>query len=199
MQVETFECVETASEPIEACEEALELIATLGLEGQKELTVKRENSRDSRMPYRQITAEELFVYGVLCPEKVPLKDYKSTPIPLRVLQIAAHASSLGTFKKLEVWDRVSVTVKDPVLVAYMTNPKWTWQEDVFILARWGETLETFSVLLKRALTVKREQVIERLECVTSKAKMLLDNIESLTTAELIKNGPTWTPTFEESR
>ncbi len=197
MKVETFECVETAAEPIEACEEALALIEQLGLEGQQELTVKKDSSRDSRCPYREMTAEEAFVYGVLCPQSVKLKEYKATPIPLRVLQIAAHADSLGMFKEFDVWDRVSVAVKDPVLVAYAPNKRSSWRNDTYILARWGEELETFSTLLKRAIEMKREQCMSHLETVTSKAKMLLDNIDSLSTKELIEHGAKWLPEFDQ--
>lgn len=198
MQVETFECRETAAEPIEACEEALDLIEQLGLAGQKELTAKKDEGQPAaRCPYREITTEEAFVYGVLCPKKSPLKNYKASPIPLRVLQIAAHANSLGLFKELEVWDKASVELKDPVLVAHTGNPRYTWENKTFILARWGEVLETFSVLMTRALEAKRTQVIQRLESVTSKAKMLLDNIDSLETQELITNGPEWMPDFNK--
>jgi hypothetical protein len=195
MQVETFECSEVSAEPIEACEEALAIIASLGLSGQEALTAKQDEKPQTRCPYREITKEETFVYGVLCPEQTKLKDYKASPIPLRVLQIAAHAVSLNIFEELHVWDRASVVVKDPVLVAIRKHPTRSWERTTFILARWGETLETFSVLLQRALEMKRTQVLGRLESVTSKAKMLLDNIDSLEASELIENGPSWTPSF----
>jgi hypothetical protein len=195
MEVETFECTETAAEPIEASEEAIALIESLGLDGQRTLIATPENNPTTRMPYREITKEEMFVYGVLCPTKSKLKDYKATPIPLRVLQIAAHAQSLNEFETLEVWDRDSVLVKDPVLVGLRPNKQWSWQKDTYILARWGTELETFHVLLQRALEKKRQQVLQRLESVTSKAKMLLDNIDSLETRELIENGPEWQPQF----
>ena len=195
MQVETFECSEVAAEPIEACEEALSIIEQLGLTGQQELTAKPAGKLASRMPYREITKDELFVYGVLCPEKTELERYRSSPIPLRVLQIAAHAHSIGMFERLEVWDRASVMVKDPVIVGITRNKERTWERTTYILARWGETLETFHVLMQRALQDKRAQVMTRLASVTSKAKMLLDNIESLETKELIENGPEWEPTF----
>lgn len=195
VQVETFECSETAAEPIEASEEALALIASMGLEGQTELTAKPEGKCASRIPYREITAEEAFVYGVLCPKQEKIEKYKASPIPLRVLQIAAHAKSLGEFEEFQVWDRESVAVKDPVLVALKKNKDRYWEKTTFILARWGETLETFPVLLQRALDEKRRQVMQRLESVSSKAKMLLENMDSLESKELIANGPDWQPTF----
>lgn len=163
MQVETFECQETAAEPIEASEEAVRLIEEMGLTGQRALVGKsKTGDRDVRGPYREMTDEERFTYGVLCPEVVSLEKYSRSPIPLRVLQIAAHAKSLGLFNRIKVWDRESVAEKDPVLVAETGQYEWS-PEKVFILARWGEELETFSVLLKRATDILRQQAKQNLE------------------------------------
>jgi len=181
MLVETFECAETSAEPIEATEEALSLIESLGLKGQAELTAKRDDGFASRCPYREITAEETFVYRTLCPRAVALQNYKESPIPLRVLQVAAHASSLNMFKRLIVWDRESVAVKDPVLVAH-TGGEYDWQNNnCFILARWGEELETFVTLLKRAVAIKREQLYQE-------AQRLVGQIQNSTDAEILKAG-----------
>lgn len=188
MQVETFECVETASEPIEASEEAIGLIESLGLAGQKELICKPEEKPSTRCPYREMTAEEAFVYGVLCPDKSPLGKYKASPIPLRVLQIAAHANSLGIFKDLEVWDRESVTVKDPVLVAY-NGDRYKWDRKLFILARWGEELETFATLLKRAVAIKREQFTEALEGIRASIDAQIASFQGRSQADIVKAGP----------
>lgn len=163
MQVETFECYETAAEPIEATEEAVALMEKLGLSGQMSLVKREEGKADKRCPYREITAEERFVYKTLCPEEYPLTSYKATPVPLRVLQIAAHASELGLFKRLIVWDKVDVSVKDPVLIA-MTDPEvWYSDNRIFILARWGEVLETFAVLKSQALTACRAAFLQSAE------------------------------------
>lgn len=159
MLVETFECSEVQAEDAATCEEALSIIEKLGLTGQKELTAKKEDG-DVRCPYRQITHEENFVYRTICPEATKLDKYKASPIPLRVLQVAAHAKSLNMFDHLMVWDRVSVVDKDPVLVGYVGQYDFSPRE-VFILARWGEELETFSILLKRAVVIARERLIEQ--------------------------------------
>lgn len=181
MQVETFECYETAAEPIEATEEAVALIEQLGLHGQLELVRPKsdEGVHATRCPYREMTAEEIFVYGVLCPDQAKLHQYKAGPIPLRVLQVAAHAQSLGMFSHLEVWDRASVTVKDPVLVGCIMDRTYSWMVGKrFILARWGEVLETFSVLRTRALGSHKETLIQQ-------AKSLLSRVENATDAELM--------------
>lgn len=181
MQVETFECQETASEPIEATEEALELIEQLELSGQKELVSRDEGDHARRSPYRKMRADERFVYKTICPKRTQLEKYKDGPIPLRVLQIAAHAKSLGLFRHFHVWSQEDSQVKDPVLVA--SNNEYDWQErDEHILARWGDELESFPVLLKRAAEQARSALVQQ-------ARKLVSMLESVTDAELIEKGP----------
>jgi len=180
MQVETFECNETANEPLEESEEALRIIDVLGLKGQQELAVQ-VNGRDSRCPYREMTAEENFVYRTLCPLDVELKNYKASPIPLRVLQVAAHAQSLGMFSHLYVWDRESVAIKDPVLVGYV-GAYYFSPDKTFILARWGEELEAFATLIKRAVAAKKEHL-------TQAANSVLSRVQSMSDAEILAAGP----------
>ena len=127
-----------------------------------------------------LTKDEQFVYGVLCPERVALNSYDAAPIPLRILQVAAHAQSLGMFKHLYVWDKASQVVKDPVLVAY-TGQYYFSPDHIFILARWGDELETFATLLKRAIAAKREALIQQ-------AESMLGKVRSMTDAEMIVAG-----------
>lgn len=197
MQVETFECQETAAEPIEAAEEAIALIEKMGLEGQLALVKPRQgDERGTRMPYREMTGEERFVYGVHCPEQIALSKYNATPIPLRVLQVAAHAKECGMFDHIYVWDRASVAVKDPVLVGY--KGKYDWSPDkVFILARWGEVLESFPILLRDAIKAKREQIAQAYRSIAQKAKAKADGTEEMTDAELTRKQSMWLPSLSE--
>lgn len=190
MQVETFECTETAGEPIEACEEAVSLMESLGLEGQKSLVTKSEKTgRDERCPYREMTADEAYVYRVLCPEEFKLAQYASSPIPLRVLQIAAHADSLGLFKEILVWDRKAAVVKDPVLVGMAKPRPGEWRDRPFILARWGDELEAFATLTKRAFEMKRREIVEALKRVATSIAGRVAAAEEMSDAELMKMGP----------
>lgn len=166
MQVESFECVETASEPIEACEEAVGIMEELGLDGQLETVSETKEGNKQRCPYREITKEEQFVYQMICPEQTAIEKYKATPIPLRVLQIAAHAKKVIPDCHLVVWDKTKHEVKDPVLVAEI-GERYSIKAR-YILARWGEVLETFSTLMKQALEVKRANMIA--ECKRGIAK-----------------------------
>lgn len=188
--IETFECSETAAEPIEATEEAVRLMEELGLAGQQEFVRPRGDKPAARSPYREITAEESFVYRVLCPVSEKLHRYRASPIPLRVLQIAAHAKSLGLFDEFEVWDRASVEVKDPVLVASCADKQWTWQRKTFILARWGEVLEPFSVLLKRAVDQKRKEFSDAVDQITAQVAAERARVAAMLPQDVIKLGPT---------
>lgn len=169
MLVETFECQETAEEPIEAAEEAIGLIESLGLEGQKTLLSPKEQLRS---PYRKIRKDETFVYRTICPVEVSLAQYEASPIPLRVLQIAAHAKSLNLYKGFWVWSQAGAE-KDPVLVASDKEKDWD-KGEIYILARWGEELETFAVLLERAVEMVRKKTLQQLKELESTIKAASD-------------------------
>lgn len=184
MLVETFECGETSAEPVDATAEAISIIESLGLDGQSELVCPaKSEGQSTRFPYREMLKEEVNVYETLCPKKSEISKYKSSTIPLRVLQCAAHAKQLMPELNLWVWDRDSAVEKDPVLVAeigasYSVKTR-------YILARWGDELEAFSVLFKRAVDLKRRQIAD-------KAKEILADAERLPDGEIIaKSPPSW--------
>lgn len=188
MPVETFECQETSAEPIEIAEEAIGLIEELGLEGQLSLVRKADAEKPmsvaTRWPYRVMTAEEVFVYGVLCPTRTEMKSYADGPIPIRVLQIAAHAKSVRPELQLFVWHRAVPGVKDPVLVAQTHDELNSWNTGFlrFILARWGEELEAFSTLMRKACSSQRERL-------ASEAERLVLLVKGASDAEVIEKGP----------
>lgn len=145
IMVETFEQTEMTAlgKESEVNAEARVLIEKMGLEGQQALMI----DTNERCPYREMSIEERNVYSVLFPEKTDVKKYSYGYIPLRVLQIAAHADSMGIYTSIFVWsERVKPT--DPILVGVMKK------DEVFhILARWGEALDSFDKLKEKAITV----------------------------------------------
>lgn len=160
MEVERFECQETIAEPIEASEEAIGIIRDLGLEGQERLVnPPTQEQPETRVPYRQIRADEAFVYQLLCPRQTKLKEFSACSIPLRVLQIAAHASTLDLFKSLWVWSAEG-EVKDPVLIAQ--TEETATGGDRYILARWGEVLDAWPILAGKAMDLWRAKYREAL-------------------------------------
>lgn len=176
MVVETFEVAEVNEHP--ECEgEALKLIEELGLDRQKSFRV---GDKAERMPYRQITATERTVFQALCPVETELAKYGIDPIPLRVLQVAAHANPM--FESLVVWHPETGADKDPVLLGKRKQANNSWAHDYFILARWGLELDEMPALIKQAMPVlrlKAEQAFNEVEAKIRAGRELLSMCESI--------------------
>lgn len=177
MKVETYEVI-TIDEQSgafineEVSEEALTLIESLGLEGQKELIQERSVGSETvvtRNPYRQMTAEEAAIFGAILPRHVGLSTYSDGPIPLRVLQVAAHAREL--FDTIEVWCPAEPQQPDPLLIGLKGE---NWRAQRFLLARWGEVLEPIEVLRDRA----RDILGARMRLEIAKAKNAIATMEA---------------------
>jgi len=89
MQVEVYCEQEVLQQTEEENAEAARLRAQLELEQREEV------------PYREWTDDEAFVYGQLLKTHTKLKEFKGA-VPLRVLQVAAHAKTLDCIGGLEV-------------------------------------------------------------------------------------------------
>jgi len=182
MEVETFEALEneTGEQAPEMESEAIELIETLGLTGQQELLKPVDEDSDvlTRIPYRVMTAEEKIVYSVLCPDFTMLDEYNESPIPLRVLQVAAHACDL--MEEVEVWYNGSVLVKDPVLVGYQYNfnAEPRYRAKAFILARWGDELGSLEELREKAIELWKRDALTSAKSAEEKARVFISTIES---------------------
>jgi len=172
MEIETFECYEVAGEGHPEVEDAArQIIEDLELEGQK---FKSVDGTIVRMPYPEITKDERFVYKALCPKVYKLEEYSRTPIPLRVLEIAKHAKTL--FTEVYIWDLEDVDLKDPVLLG---------QEDgkIHLLARWGETLDSYSTMKDKAIKITRQRLCSELRKAKIAASQMLVKIENSTDHE----------------
>jgi len=191
MQVESYECQEVAAEPAEISEEAARLIAECGLEGQQALyQPKTPEKTAGRVPYRRMTAEEEFVFKQLCPQTTPAKQYRDDAMPLRVLEIVAHAQSLDFFESVVVWHRESVNVQDPVLVGiHVPDPKANWTKHNYILARWAEALDEWPALVKQALGTWRKIMLGKVGALVRQAQQdydLLQNADDIPLANAAK-------------
>lgn len=155
MQVETYEVTETTINGEECTQDAVQLMRDLELQGQLN---RLQLSNDKANPYRKVTAEENFVYRQLLPARTKLAEYDSGWVPLRVLQVAAHARSL--FTTLLVLHPEDVRT-DPVLVGTsVTNPRYDRSGD-HILARWGEVLLPLPELRAKAIADWRREYTEK--------------------------------------
>lgn len=106
MQTETYEVEKIDQNEMQALAadgEAALLIEQLGLKGQQTLMTPETKEL---IPYRVMTKEEHTVFKTLFPQRCAVEEYQQGPIPLRVLQVAAHARTLvdlPDFAYLEVW------------------------------------------------------------------------------------------------
>lgn len=162
MQVETYE---TLSVDVDAdgtvinevvSEEALALITALGLEGQQAL-VQREDvdgeTVESRIPYRRMTGEEKAIFATLFPVKTPIEKYKGDAIPLRVLQVAAHAKDCD-LRLSVLHPATDIRLNDPILIGERGKMNsWSNQlaAETYLLARWGDALDDLDTLRAKAL------------------------------------------------
>ena len=144
MKIETYEIEPQSTEigQLAADGEARMICERLGLGGQLALS---DNPSETAFPYRHMTRLEQVVFEFHCPIKTDLKSYKSESIPVRVLQVAAHAHDLHFLKAIKVWHPKDARL-DPVLVGYTSE----YGGDLYLLARWGAVWKDFQDLLSEA-------------------------------------------------
>jgi len=153
MKIETFEIElaenNTATGQVEA--EALELIESLGLEGQNDFIGKDEETEVKRViPYRKATEAQRNIIKLLFPELSEVSKFNEEPIPLRVLQVIAFVKQNCSEEMPWIGiHHVRGVDKDPVLI----GKKSSWDSDFYLLARWGDALESWEKLQAKASKV----------------------------------------------
>lgn len=185
VEIETYEVLEVAGATgeIECDSEAIALIEKLGLEGQQSLISKTSDDEEIRNPYRKMTAEEKWVYEKFLPNKCKLQEYKRDAIPLRVLQIAAHATELNCYEYLQVWYPKDYV--DPLLVGCI---KLQYGHDLHMLARWGESLKPFEEIKENAGNIFRSQYKAKIKELQKLFEGGLASINELTVDAIIDKG-----------
>lgn len=147
MLVELYNEQETNTNNKEEMKLHLELANELGLK--KQTGLHSEKGVDS---YRKPTAEEHFVFEVNFPNIVSLEDYPSL-IPIRML------NAIKEFKKIHpvaIWLLCPEPGKaDPIV----TGGQYSWNtNDNYLIGRFGEALEDFSVLRKKAFEIVQKKI-----------------------------------------
>lgn len=171
MNVEVYTTEETTRNQDDIAE-VKTLIESLGLEGQKQFVEVPANTVN---PYRRMTADEQFIYETLMPNTCKPEKYKADLIPLRVLQVLAHARSLEYFDELTVC-YPELGQDDPVLIGAKKDPE-SGRNDLFILARWGEALKPVPELLRLALAEKKRRVLSKYEEIRRSCDVELANLK----------------------
>jgi hypothetical protein len=173
MEVETFEIEEAVGEALgttpEIEAEALELIESLGLEGQSKLVVRNEETGDDeRIPYPEMTKAEVETYQARFPVSDKVENYSMGIIPVRVLQVVGHAR--GIFEEVYVWhDRVRDP--DPILVGKSDKV-------YYLLARWGDALKSFAEVKVEAATKLREDWERKLKAKIGECQSFLASLDA---------------------
>lgn len=190
MQVETYEVEQENTEiaQLAADGESAMLIEKLGLAGQQTLLNK---ATGTMLPYRIITKEENAVFSALFPIKTKIEEYKSGPIPVRVLQVAAFVKELGRedMQRLEVWHPEDAK-DDPVLVAR----KDYWGNPIYLLARWGVALLPFDELREKAVEKLKAVSISKLKKAQTEIQNELAHVEDSIRGKIME-GEIYNPQF----
>jgi len=152
--VETFKERQKAPQTIEDIESYNALVVDLGLE---QMCIKKD-----RMSIEPMPQLEHNVYKALCPKKIDLKEYPH-PIPVEVLKAMKESKSWfeetfpGKDIKYQVWVDED---PDPVLICKVGY------DNSYLIGRWGNELQDFPTLLKRAkerVLAKQQDHISRLK------------------------------------
>lgn len=165
-----------------------ELVEKLGLDGQGKFYA---GESQGACPYRKMTKREAWVYGILLPKQTELKHYDDAPVPLRVLQIAAHAVELMP-GQLYVWHPENADIKDPVLTLRVGPSLYNYQ--LYILARWGCELDNFETLAGKAKEIFRAKLVASLEKIQSDVQSMLGRVDSIVNSAAVE-GKNDLPTF----
>jgi len=155
MEVDTFEVLEAPTTKEEA-RKMQKLCLKLDLKGQKNFF------GEQAFRFRKITEEEMAVYFTLLPSQTKLEEYNSDLIPLRVLEVVEEVKKSKLITDIQVWHQFKKQEKDPLLVGYNIQNKDDINEitrDTYILARWGEVLEEFSILKNRVVAILKAKAV----------------------------------------
>lgn len=136
MKTETYNC------KLEDKTVLKELARKLGLNRQVE-------KADKPFPVNPMTGIEYFTYATLCPKRTKIEEFDSELIPLDCLQAYEQALNSDCFSKFEVWTIDEMKIDDPLIVGW-TKEKYDWERKVCLIARWGNELMPFPVMLADA-------------------------------------------------
>lgn len=173
MNVETYEIEEinnSEASLMAADSEAIEICQKLGLVGQLKLA---DPETATRFQYPKITAVQKLVFGSLFPQVTRLERFESGIVPLRVLQVAAWCKDQPLIHHIDVWHTKDVK-KDPILIGVTKE----YGGDEYLLARWGDALESFEALQKAAAPVIAAKLKSLLTVGISKMQARLGSIEA---------------------
>lgn len=144
----------------------------LGLKNQLELASEEK----SPMPFPFMNTVMKRVYETICPAKVDYKSYKKTTIPLEVLSLIALSEQEKYFDSIMIWyDDKS---PDPLAIGVIKNKQYSYIEDFYLIARWGDELKAFETLKNIAIKVYANTQELTLKDKMAECKHKLENLEN---------------------
>jgi hypothetical protein len=176
-QIEIFDQREVDGELKTECDaEALQIIMELGLKGQV-------NSNQTRVRYPSPNAEQQIVLEGLFPAATTVEEYAADCIPVRVLKEIRSYKAENPNHVLVIRHAAPAIMKDPVLLAYVneSNRNYDWYardrcangqwQDFRIIARWGDALDDWATLAKRATKAITEEYCKSLTQIVAQVEM----------------------------
>lgn len=109
-----------------------------------------------------MSKEERTIYGAVLTQHTELGNYEDDCIPLRVLQVAAHAKDCGLFERIEVWHGEPAMFRDDPLLVGLVPAGDGYSHRYHMLARWGRELLNLEQL--EAIAIKLLRPIRLDEC-----------------------------------
>lgn len=158
MAIETYLLEENADviTDVELNEEWHQKVSELELEGQKKIV----SPGKSPIPFPFMNENMLKVYSELCPVKDKVQNYQMSAIPLKALSLIALSQKEMYFDYIEIWH--SNTKPDPIAVGSLipeADKTKTWNAQKYIIARWGDELESFPELAKKAMDIWKQRTL----------------------------------------
>lgn len=179
MDIEVYDVKELDSDLTEEEQGAqLAMIDRLGLEGQKELI-----GEDKEVcPFRKMTNQEKMVYETLFPKCTLVTEYSDGVVPMRAMQVLEQANKLNKFDYFVVWHPENADDPDPLLLGLVGDNTYNPTE-IWMLARWGEALESFEALKKKAEELKYIKYVGLLKDIKARVASALNSAEEMTPSE----------------
>jgi hypothetical protein len=173
--VQTF-IVEESKELIydsDKIQEWKEKCEILGLDKQLALTVKEA----SPVPFEFMNTVSRRVYETICPAKVGFMDYAKTAIPLEVLGLIHLSVNEKYFKTIQIW--YDDKTPDPLAVGVRqrAGSPYEWDNELYLIARWGDVLRPFDELKEMAIRVFTNSEKINLQRKISEAKAKFESIK----------------------
>jgi hypothetical protein len=126
----------------------------------------------------------------LCPSSLFVADYKLSTIPLEILEVYKFIKDNEMFESVKIW--FDDKQLDPLMVGYKWQSEeakqkgYSWQKDVYLIARWGDCAKEIPQLLTEGFERIKLELQEKAIVAQEKCNSVLSNLDMY--ARKIVNG-----------